>query len=108
MKRGQSHLLFVYILAAVIFALVFILGYKFVSSLGEKETQIVRILSASKLKSDIDSIKSQYGSERKIYYEIPEDIQEVCFYQKQENPAQCTDLIPSPDRKSILLMRGTE
>lgn len=82
MKKGQSHLIPVFILGGIVIVLVFIFGYKAIQGLTSKQETIIRHKIETELRNDIKLISSQYGTARTFSYS-GDKIERICFYDKE-------------------------
>ena len=89
MKRGQAHLTPIFILGAIIIVLIFAFGYFSVTKFTNQDNQISSLTITSTLKNDFKSISSQYGTVKNKEYSIPEEVKEICFFDKNNNPFLC-------------------
>ena len=72
-KRGQIIAkVFIYVLGLVIIAIILIMGYNYIST-TEKEiiSKTDLLLLKNKLTSDVESISSDFESEKKVSYSVP-------------------------------------
>ena len=79
-KRGQiqSHAL-AYVLLMVIVAIVFVMGYRFITKSSKLMDQAELIQFKNKLSSDIQLISNDYQTFKKVTYALPRNLDEVCF-----------------------------
>ena len=70
---------FIFILAALLFILILTYGYKAIAGFGEKSEQVALIEFQSKLENSIKSMKSDYGSVRKLELQLPSKYSETCI-----------------------------
>jgi uncharacterized protein YfkK (UPF0435 family) len=78
MKNAQSSMVFAYLFAAIVIALIFIFGYNQFSktTILMKESELV--LLKENMLSDVKDISSDFGSSKKVSYTIPEN-SELCI-----------------------------
>src|SRR3989338_2750656 len=81
MKKGQTHLIPIFILGGVVIVLVFIFGYKAVQSLTSKQETVIQYKIETDLRRDIKAMSSQYGTARTFSYS-GDKINRICFYDK--------------------------
>ncbi len=70
---------FVYIIAALTFALIMIFGYKAINQFLEKGQQVEFVQFKTELESSVKKIYSEYGSVREVRYRLPSGYTQVCF-----------------------------
>ncbi len=87
MKRGQIQgQVFIYILTLIITAGILIYGYNAIKKLNETSNKVQLVDFKTKLKSDIETISSDYNSVKTYTYNVPSNVKEVCFYQEPSPP----------------------
>ncbi|MBW3020382.1 hypothetical protein KY334_03720 [Candidatus Woesearchaeota archaeon] len=81
MKKGQTQLIFVFILAAVIIGLIMLLGYKGIKGItnNAKQAQIEDFVND--LSNDITSLERSRGSSKTKSYSVPTSLLKICFVQ---------------------------
>jgi tRNA G18 (ribose-2'-O)-methylase SpoU len=85
MKKAQIQgQVFVYILTLVITGAILIFGYNAVKDIIERSEQVEMANFKTNIKSDFDTMASDYGSVKTKTYNVPSKINEVCFYQHGE------------------------
>ncbi len=80
-KRGEfiiSHTV-AYLLLVVIVAAIFIMGYRYFKSTKDVIKSSELLAFQNKLSNDVRSISSDYGTFKKIVYNLPDKLGEVCF-----------------------------
>ena len=83
MKKAQIHgQVFVYILTLIITAAILLYGYKAIIDINKRAEQVQLVDFKTKLRSDIETISTDYGSFKTKTYNVPSKVKEVCFYQK--------------------------
>ena len=70
---------FVYIIAALTFALIMIFGYKAINQFLEKGQQVEFVQFKTELESSVKKIYSEYGSVREVRYRLPSGYTQICF-----------------------------
>ncbi|MFH0701892.1 MAG: hypothetical protein V2A62_05665 [Candidatus Woesearchaeota archaeon] len=70
---------FIFILAAVSFALIMIFGYKAISSFVSSGEGVQLVQFKTDLESSIKKIYTEYGSVREERYKLPSEFQQICF-----------------------------
>ncbi len=88
-KKGMGvGEVFVYIIAALTFALIMIFGYKAINQFLEKGQQVELVQFKTELESSVKKIYSEYGSVREVRYRLPSGYTQVCFVDldKRYNP----------------------
>ncbi|MBI2522804.1 hypothetical protein HYW19_00270 [Candidatus Woesearchaeota archaeon] len=79
-KRSQiSGTVFVYIFSAIIIAVILIFGYKSIIKTKEKVEQTELAILKNEIISDIDGMKTDFGSSKKVSYSIPPQTQ-LCLF----------------------------
>ena len=87
MKKGQIQgQVFIYILTLIITAGILIYGYNAIKKLNATSNEVQLVDFKTKLKSDIETISSDYNSVKTKTYNVPSKVKEVCFYQENPNP----------------------
>ena len=71
--------IFVYILILIIAGLIVLFGYRAVTSLKQKSSQISLVQFENKLKNDIETIAIKAGTVKTEKYSLPSGYSEVCF-----------------------------
>jgi len=80
LKRGQiSSETLVYALTIVIVGFILVMGHKYLSSNTKVIDKAELLQFQNKLSSDIKSLGKEYGTFRKITYQVPNNVEEVCF-----------------------------
>jgi len=78
-----------YLLGSTVIILIFIFGYNALSDIGNKEKQLTSISMTSKLRNDIKSIASEFGTVKRVSYDVPNDVTLACFSDKNNFPLTC-------------------
>ncbi|MBT4696783.1 hypothetical protein HOB76_00705 [Candidatus Woesearchaeota archaeon] len=78
-RKAQASRVFIYAISLFVIILILFYGYKSVNSFMKRGEEVVYFEFQQKLKSNIDTIKTDYGSQRVFNYVIPEKYDEVCF-----------------------------
>jgi hypothetical protein len=88
-KKAQvSSQLFLYILAIVIIGLLLIFGVKYIGMLVEKVDTINVVQFKTDLETNIEKIRPNYGTWRILEFDVPAEVEEVCFFEYGILPAQ--------------------
>jgi hypothetical protein len=96
-KRGKISLnkkgvgvgqVFIYIVAAISFALIMIFGYKAIDSFLQSGVQVQLVQFKTDLESSIKKIYTEYGSVRTEKYRIPGKFEQVCLVNMEYPAAQ--------------------
>ena len=74
---------FIYALTLVIIAIILIMGYRYISSTKDTIGKTDLVLLKNKLTNDIESISSDFGSQRKVSYSVPPST-ELCLVDLRE------------------------
>jgi len=79
-KKGQMiGQAFIFILAAILFSLILLFGYRAIARIGETQAEIELIDFRDGLSSAVGKIRLDYGSVKKYAMNIPGDYREMCF-----------------------------
>ncbi len=79
-KKGDiTGQLFVFLLAAILFGLILIYGYKAVKSFGEQSREIAFIEFKDSLQTAVRTSLMDYGSVKKFKLTVPLEFEEICF-----------------------------
>ena len=115
-KRAQiqsQHL--IYIFALVIVVLILILGYKTTSGYQRKTDQISQIQFEQKLRNDVESLSSDYGSVKVKEYQLPPGFDEICFVDLEKvdtenifNYPLIKDSVKSGVKANVFLLREND
>lgn len=70
---------FMYILAAVTFALIAIFGYRAIESFLESGEQVEYVQFKNNLESEIKKVYTEYGAIREQKFYVPGEHQQICF-----------------------------
>ena len=70
---------FIYIVAGIAFALIFIFGYKAISSFLISGEQVQIVQFKNDLEGSVKKIYTEYGSVRVEKYRLPESFNQICF-----------------------------
>jgi len=100
-KRGQisSHTV-IYVFLLIIFAFVLLISSRFIGDIRENEGKRTLILFKNELTNDVKSV--DYGDVKIETYEVPKDVDKICFSEpKNSNPLLCPDC-PSADDFPVL------
>ncbi len=80
MKKGMTIAqVFIYIMTLVVFASILIFGYRSIAQLKEKADRVECVQFQKQIKSDIEGLAYQYKAERVKEYQLPPQVQKVCF-----------------------------
>jgi len=72
---GQA---FIFILAAILFSLILLYGYKAISRIGETQSEVELVEFRDSLSTVVNQIRQDYGSVKKYALKIPSDYKEIC------------------------------
>lgn len=79
-KRAQTiGQVFIFIIAAVVFILILLYGYKSVMNFVQRGEEVQLIDLKNELESAITVIKQDYGSVQKLVIKVPTKTEELCF-----------------------------
>ena len=70
---------FVFVLAAILFSLILLYGYKVIVGFGERSKQVALIELETNLEGIVKSISIDYGSVKIKEFRIPSDFNAICF-----------------------------
>lgn len=85
-KRGMGvGQVFIYIVAALTFALIMIFGYKAISSFISSGEQVEFVQFKNDLESSIKKIYTEYGAVRKVTFTLPGRYSSICFVDMDYN-----------------------
>ncbi len=84
---------FVYIVAALTFALIMIFGYKVISEFIPRGEEVQFLQFKNELEGAVRKIYSEYGSVREKTFRLPGKYEQICFvdFSQAYNPALCSD-----------------
>jgi len=82
---------FIFMLAAISFALIMIFGYRAVQGFLSSGEEVQLVQFRTELDSSIKKIYTEYGSVREENYKAPTNYQKICFV-NLEYPATATDI----------------
>src|SRR3989344_3032472 len=79
-KKGMAiEQVFIFILAAVVFAVILIFGYKSISGFLDKGEEVGFISFKTDLESSIKKISTEYGAVRIVEFHPPLSYEKICF-----------------------------
>ena len=106
---------FIYILSLIGVAFILIFGYKAINDISKKDDQVVLIQFQNKLKNDVESLSSDYGSVKVREYNLPSGFDEICFVDLENvnpelipNRPIMEDSIQSGVKKNIFSLREND
>jgi len=73
---GQA---FIFILAAILFSLILLFGYRAISRIGETQSEVELIEFKDGLSSAVGKVRLDFGSVKKYSLKIPDKFKEVCL-----------------------------
>lgn len=80
MKKAQMiGQVFVFVLAAILFGLILLYGYKAIGTFGEQRREVALIEFQDDLRASVAKVAIDYGSVKKFVINVPADYDEVCF-----------------------------
>ncbi|MEK6869546.1 MAG: hypothetical protein AABX74_04910 [Nanoarchaeota archaeon] len=85
-KSQISGTVFVYIFSAIIIAVILIFGYRSIVGTTEKIEQTELAILKNKIISDIEAMKSDFGSSKEVSYSIPSQTQ-LCMFDLEKKDA---------------------
>jgi len=97
--RGQTQLVFVFILAAVIIGMIILFGFKGVQTITDASEETAKVKFLAELRNDIKNYETLRGSSKVITYQVPSYIDEICFCSRNNDGSPCT--IPSDSHGAI-------
>ncbi len=96
-KKSRHHLnkkamgvgqVFVFIIAALSFALIMIFGYKMISGFIASGEKVEFAKFSSDLSSSVQKIYTEYGAVRVKDFRVPGNYNKICFVNMDQEPAQ--------------------
>ena len=81
-KAQMIGQIFTFILAGIILILILGYGYKAVTYILTKQTQVQQLDFKTEIEQTIDSVKYDFGTVRKLQPKIP-NVQAICFFDPQ-------------------------
>lgn len=79
-KKSQlSSQVFVYALSMIVVSMILIIGYKYLGSINNAIDKSSLLQFQNKLFSDMKNTGKEFGSEKKIEYSLPKNVESVCF-----------------------------
>ncbi len=81
-KRTKAQIMgqvFIFILAAAIFMMILVYGYKAIAGFTQKSEEVALIDMKTSLQSAVEEISLDYGSVKKLELTIPSKYYEICF-----------------------------
>ena len=88
-KKGQGiGQVFIFIIAAIVFILVMIFGYRAVSDFLHKGEQVEFVQFKTSLESSIKKIYTEYGSVRIKEFHVPGKFDQICFVDLDKRPTE--------------------
>ena len=85
MSKGQTQLIFVFILAALIIGIILLVGYKGIYKITETSEDGSINIFISNFKEDVNSLIRLKRSSKLLKYKVPHSIYEVCFVETDFN-----------------------
>jgi len=85
-KSQISGTVFVYIFSAIIIAVILIFGYRSIAGTTEKIEQTELAILKNKIISDIEAMKTDFGSSKEVSYSIPQQA-ELCLFDLEKKDA---------------------
>lgn len=86
----QSQI-FGYVFAIIVAALVLLFGFKALYGVGEQAELSRYAEFKAELEADISSIGLQFGSARRVTYDVTGGISELCFFAPSDTPSNVDD-----------------
>ncbi|MBI2131067.1 hypothetical protein HYU10_04840 [Candidatus Woesearchaeota archaeon] len=91
MPKAQVQTAIVYLFAGTVMTLVLVLGYNYFSTFRQEQEKVSSVQLQQELRSDIESIRADYGSWKELSYRVPEGVAKVCFSEiKPVDTATCS------------------
>jgi len=84
-KAQISGQVFVYVLAAVVIGLLLFIGVKAITSIASMGGKVNLDSLKSDFQSNVETIARQYGSVKKIDFNLPSKYDEICFVDAMED-----------------------
>ena len=81
---GQSN-----IFSAIVVLIILGFGYMQISESRKTFSEASKLALQAKIKKGIDSMAYQFGSSKEVYYDVSDEIKEMCFYEPKSDPTSC-------------------
>ena len=79
-KKGQIiGQAFIFILAAILFSLILLFGYKAIGRIGETQSEVELIEFKDGLSSAVNKVRLDFGSVKKYSMNVPNQYKGICF-----------------------------
>ncbi len=79
MQKGQTNMVFVFILVAIIMGLVMLFGYMAISKLSDTSSEVEMTRFIQDVQNDASQIKRLRGTTQVFEYRVPLGVSEVCY-----------------------------
>ena len=89
MPKAQVQTAIVYLFAGTVMTLVLVLGYNYFSTFRQEQEKVSFVQLQQELRSDIESIRADYGSWKELSYRVPDGVAKVCFSEIKPAVAGC-------------------
>ncbi len=87
MKKAQMNQVFMYIIAAITFALIAIFGYRAIAGFLESGEKVEYVHFKDSLESEVKKIYTDYGALRQQEFYVPGDHTKICFVNMNREPS---------------------
>jgi len=110
MKKGQTQMIFIFIMATIIIGLIVLLGYKGIKSMMDNSEKVMINDFFIKLEKDTTSIQRLKGTTKVKTYKLPSSVMNVCFVKSCEekgcviNYGAVPDIIKKVKGKTVYLL----
>lgn len=78
-KKSQNQPVFMYLIAAIVIALMIVFSLKIINKFKEEQRDAVSVELNEKMKAAVDAISTKKGSKQESSFSVPSGAEEVCF-----------------------------
>ena len=105
MKKAQiQSQIFIYVFALLVISLILFFGIKSISSFKKDTEKVIMVNFITDLKSQVNSITSEYDSIQKVSLDLPKEYKVVCFIDKNANtPYEIVNEYSNTDNNIFIL-----
>lgn len=100
-KKSQNQAVFMYLVAAIVIALMIIFAIKIMTKFKEEQRDAVSVELNEKIKAAVEAISTKKGSKQENSFSVPSGAEEVCFV----DTSRREDILKSPLLERYLLMK---
>jgi len=87
MPKSQVQMAVVYIFSAIVVLIILGFGYMQISESRKTFSEASKLALQAKIKKGIDSMAYQFGSSKEVYYDVSDEIKEMCFSEPKSDPS---------------------